>query len=195
MTVAHSRREHILSLAGALFARKGVAATTVREIADEAGILSGSLYHHFDSKESIVDEIISNYLAELRERYRRALAGVEDSPTRLHRLIQASLENAAAHPDATTIYQNEINHLRGIDRFRPLWRAGRHVQHIWLDVIEAGIADGSFRADVEPKTFYRLTRDAVWLSVRWFRPTPQYPLSRLIDECAKAFLDGIAANR
>ena len=32
--------------------------TTVRDIADAAGILSGSLYHHFDSKESMVDEIL-----------------------------------------------------------------------------------------------------------------------------------------
>src|SRR5215472_18769414 len=47
------RRARMLELAGELFAQKGYRATTVREIADAAGILSGSLYHHFDSKESI----------------------------------------------------------------------------------------------------------------------------------------------
>ena len=41
-----------------LFAEKGFRNTTVRDIADAAGILSGSLYHHFDSKESMVDEIL-----------------------------------------------------------------------------------------------------------------------------------------
>ena len=53
------RRARMVALAGELFAQKGYRATTVREIADAAGILSGSLYHHFDSKESIGDEILS----------------------------------------------------------------------------------------------------------------------------------------
>ena len=53
------RRQAILACAAELFATRGVAATTVRQIADEVGILSGSLYHHFESKEAIVDEIIS----------------------------------------------------------------------------------------------------------------------------------------
>ncbi len=55
---ASERRDHLVKLAAELFARKGFQATTVREIAEEAGILSGSLYHHFDSKETIVDEVL-----------------------------------------------------------------------------------------------------------------------------------------
>ena len=63
------RHQQILAVAAALFARKGVAAATVREIADEVGILSGSLYHHFDSKEAMVDQILAPYLKDLREAY------------------------------------------------------------------------------------------------------------------------------
>jgi hypothetical protein len=40
--------------------------------------------------------------------------------------------------------------------------------------------------------FYRLMRDAVWLSVRWFKPTQGYPISRLADECTSIFMDGMA---
>ena len=92
------RRERILLSAATLFARKGVAATTVREIADEVGILSGSLYHHFESKEAIVDEVISSYLEDLRSRYKQVLALDVDPRTRLHDLVVASLEVAEAHP-------------------------------------------------------------------------------------------------
>ena len=42
----------------------------MREIADAAGILSGSLYHHFDSKESIGDEILSGFINEVLADYR-----------------------------------------------------------------------------------------------------------------------------
>ena len=66
------RRADVVQLAGELFAQKGYRATTVREIADAAGILSGSLYHHFDSKESIGDEILSSFINDVLADYRAA---------------------------------------------------------------------------------------------------------------------------
>ena len=44
-----------------MFAERGLRATTVRDIADSAGILSGSLYHHFSSKEEMVDEVLREF--------------------------------------------------------------------------------------------------------------------------------------
>jgi AcrR family transcriptional regulator len=187
------RRERILTSAAALFARKGVAATTVREIADEAGILSGSLYHHFESKEAMVDEIVTSYLDDLRARYKHVLDGESHPRTRLHDLIVASLEVVEAHPHATEIYQNDVNYLTQFERFSYLKTAGREVQSIWLDVINAGVRQGVFRPDLDPKILYRLMRDAVWLSVRWFRPTGDYPTARLAEDCTTLFLDGLAA--
>src|SRR5215470_396716 len=110
------RHDQILAVAAELFASKGVAATTVREIADEVGILSGSLYHHFESKEAMVDEIVTSYLDDLRTRYKRVMAADTDPRTRLHDLIVASLEVVEAHPHATEIYQNDVNYLTQIER-------------------------------------------------------------------------------
>lgn len=189
------RRERILSSAAALFASKGVAATTVREIADEAGILSGSLYHHFESKEAMVDEIVRSYLEDLHTRYKAVLDGDTDPRTRLHDLIVASLEVVEAHPHATEIYQNDVNYLAQIERFGYLKNAGREVQHAWLEVIGQGISQGVIRGDMDPKILYRLMRDAVWLSVRWFKPTKDYPITRLAEDCTSLFLDGLSHFR
>jgi AcrR family transcriptional regulator len=186
------RRERILLSAATLFARKGVAATTVREIADEVGILSGSLYHHFESKEAIVDEVVSSYLEDLRGRYKKVLARDVDPRTRLHDLVVASLEVVEAHPHATEIYQNDVNYLSQIERFSYLKNSGREVQNSWLEVINAGIAQGVFRADLDPKILYRLMRDSVWLSVRWFKPSRDYPIARLAEDCTSLFIDGLA---
>jgi AcrR family transcriptional regulator len=188
------RRETILGTAAALFARKGVAATTVRQIADEVGILSGSLYHHFDSKEAMVDEIISSFLRDLEERYAKVLAQEVDARARLHDLIVASLEVVEAHPHAAEIYQNDVNYLLGIERFSYLRNAGRQVQDTWLRVIEAGIAEGVFRGDLDAKILYRLMRDAVWLSVRWFKPSKGYPIAKLAEDATALFLDGLTAK-
>src|SRR3954453_4505468 len=81
------RRDHLVKLAAELFARKGFQATTVREIADEAGILSGSLYHHFDSKETIVDEVLSTFLDDLVARYRTAIGSGADPRSILSEMV------------------------------------------------------------------------------------------------------------
>jgi TetR/AcrR family transcriptional regulator, cholesterol catabolism regulator len=188
------RRGRILASAAALFASRGVAATTVRVIADDVGILSGSLYHHFESKEAIVDEIISSYLDDLRTQYKQVLAQESDARTRLQDLVAASLEVVERHPHATEIYQNDVNYLSQFERFGYLKQAGKEVQSAWLEVIDAGVNQGVFRPDVDRKILYRLMRDAVWLSVRWFKPTRDYPISRLAEDCTSLFLDGLATR-
>ena len=188
------RHEQILAVAARLFARKGVAATTVREIADEVGILSGSLYHHFDSKEAMVDQILAPYLRDLRAACEEALSAPSGPAARLRHLISASLQVAAAHPHATEIYQSDVNYLTQSDRFGYLTSAAADVRKTWLQVIEDGIASGAFRPDVDPGIVYRLMRDAIWLSIRWFRPGPACSPAKFADDCTSLFLDGLAAR-
>ncbi len=185
------RHRQILAVAARLFASKGVAATTVREIADDVGILSGSLYHHFDSKESMVDEILAPFLADLRSSYQAVLASEADPRTKLSDLIAASLLVVEAHPHAAEIYQSDVNYLARFDRFGYLKTAASQVRKTWLDVINAGVAAGAFRADLDPDICYRLMRDAVWLSVRWFKPTREYPVSRFAADCTALFIGGM----
>ncbi len=195
MRESGDRRELILSSAAELFARNGVAATTVRQIADRVGILSGSLYHHFESKEAMVDEILTSYLDDLRSRYRQIASSTGDPRTRLRDLVRTSLQVVEAHPYATEIYQNDANYLSHSERFGYLRAVAREVQNVWVDVINAGIEQRVFRGDLDPKVYYRLMRDGLWMSVRWFRPTVEYPFARLADDCASLFLDGIAVRR
>ena len=193
MPVEGERKADILATAASVFASSGLRAS-LQEVADACGILPGSLYHHFDSKEAIVDEVVSSYLEDLRGRYKQVLAGDSDARTRLHDMIVASLEVVESHPHATEIYQNDVNYLSQFERFAYLKNAGKEVQASWLEVINAGIAQGVFRADLDPKILYRLMRDAVWLSVRWFKPTRDYPISRLAEDCTSLFIEGLARS-
>jgi len=63
-TEAGTRRTEILETAASLIASSGLR-TSLQEIADAAGILPGSLYHHFESKEAILVELIRRYQADL----------------------------------------------------------------------------------------------------------------------------------
>ena len=188
------RREVIRDAAAELFAAKGVAATTVREIADAVGILSGSLYHHFKSKQHIVEEILTDYFEDLQKSYTSALSEKGSPAEQLRSLIRTSLETVNRHPHAAEIYQGDYGYLQTLPHFDYLKTAAGDVQKAWLEVISAGVTTGDFRADVDPRVFYRLLRDSVWLSVRWYRPRPGYPVSQFADDAANVFLQGFAAR-
>lgn len=189
------RRSAILHSSAELFARKGVAATTVREIADEVGVLSGSLYHYFPSKDAIVNEIITSYLGELLTSYAEVTGADLDPRGRMHGLVLASLRMAEAQPHATQIYQNELAYLRELPQYSHVDEAVSEVQRAWLEVIESGRAEKAFRDDIPPRVFYRFIRDAVWLSVRWHRPEGTYPVEQLANDCTSIFLDGFATQQ
>lgn len=189
-----SRRDIILREAAALFAARGVAATTVRQIADEAGVLSGSLYHYFQSKEAIAEEIVIGYLDDLRERY-RALGELDLDPLRrLRSLVAVSLQVAKDYPHAVEIYQNEATLLKSVPRSGHIAQAAQEVHQFWAQVIAAGVDAGQLRADVSPRLFHRLLRDAIWLSPRWYRPTAAYPATKLADDVLAVLLDGFSAG-
>jgi AcrR family transcriptional regulator len=192
MAEPQDRRALILSRAAELFARKSIATTTVREIADAVGVLSGSLYHHFESKDAIAAEILTSYLDLINTRYADVLSGETTPAQSLHDLVLVSLQIAEEQPHATAIYQNELNHLRAEPGLADVQKAAGRVQRTWLRVIEAGVGDGSFRADVPARVFYRLIRDAVWLSVRWHRTNGKYSTRQLAEDVTSVFLRGYA---
>jgi AcrR family transcriptional regulator len=72
MSSPGSRREEILRTAATLFASSGFQ-TSLAEIADACGILPGSLYHHFDSKEAIIVELVHRYHDDLDRVAKEAL--------------------------------------------------------------------------------------------------------------------------
>ncbi|MFC4906384.1 TetR/AcrR family transcriptional regulator [Actinomadura gamaensis] len=188
---ASERREHLVKLAAELFAEKGFQATTVRNIADEAGILSGSLYHHFDSKESIVDEILSGFFEEIMTRYREVIDQGEDPRATIAGLVRIAFGTLEPHRAAITVMQNDWNYLKGMERFAYLTKSEDEVEKMWVDTIKAGQEQGLFRSDVDPKLTYRMIRDTVWVAVRWFKPGGRLDAQGLAEHYLKVMFDGI----
>jgi AcrR family transcriptional regulator len=188
------RRQALVQIAAELFAERGFKATTVREIGDAAGVLSGSLYHHFDSKETIVDEILSTYLDSLMKTYTEIVETNTDPATTLRELVRAAFASLGPHRAAITVLQNERNYLAELPRFAYLAKAENEVRRMWIDVLEAGRADGTFRSDLDPKIVYRFLRDSVWVAVRWFAPSGALSAEQLADQYLTLVLDGLKAQ-
>jgi AcrR family transcriptional regulator len=71
------RRSQILDAAGEVLAATGYVGTSLKNVADACGILPGSLYHHFDSKEAIAVELLRRYHADLESIATDAQAKIE----------------------------------------------------------------------------------------------------------------------
>src|SRR5687768_13043627 len=140
-----NRRTELLRIAAGLFADKGFRNTTVRDIADAAGILSGSLYHHFDSKESMVDEILSTFQEQLFGQYDEILASSDDARTKLERAVRVSFEAIENHPHEVAIYQNDADFLGSFDRFGYLKDRNAQSRQVWVTLIEQGVRSGVLR--------------------------------------------------
>jgi AcrR family transcriptional regulator len=82
-----SARERLLAAALALFNAKGFAATTVREIVEEAGVTKPVLYYHFKNKEGIYLHLMNEGFAEFTAVLERSLAARVSAADRLQRLL------------------------------------------------------------------------------------------------------------
>ena len=188
-----TRREELLAITAGLFARKGFRNTTVRDIADAAGILSGSLYHHFDSKESMVDEILSTFQEELFGQYDEILASDDDARTKLERAVLVSFEAIDKHPDEVAIFQNEAAYLLTFERFAYLGTRNQQSREVWLKLLKGGIDAGALRDDLDLELTYRFIRDTVWVAVSWYRPGGRRTHTEIAQQYLSILLDGIHA--
>jgi AcrR family transcriptional regulator len=165
-----SRRDELLDLAAAMFAERGLRATTVRDIADSAGILSGSLYHHFKSKEQMVEEVLRDFLDWLFGRYREIVDTESDPLKRVEGLFMASFEAIEHRHAQVVIYQDEAKRLSSLPQFAFVDERNREQRTMWVDILKQGVAEGCFSADLDVDLVYRFIRDTTWVSVRWYQP-------------------------
>lgn len=189
-----SRRAELLQIAGELFARKGFRNTTVRDIADAAGILSGSLYHHFDSKETMVHELLDSFQTELFADYDAIEASDLGPRAKLEAVIRRSLEAIEKHHSEVAIFQNDAAYLSQLDGFDYLVTRNERFRDLWTRLLRDGMAAGELRADLDVELVFRFLRDTVWVAVRWYRPGGPMSSDEVADQYLAILLEGIGIS-
>ncbi|WP_406386859.1 TetR/AcrR family transcriptional regulator [Streptomyces sp. NBC_00846] len=192
MSPSPERHSELLATAAEVFAAQGYNATTVRKIADAAGMLAGSLYYHFDSKESMLDEILSTFLDELWAGYDAVLAAGLGPRETIEALVTESFREIDRHRAAVDIYQKESKHLSSQPRFHYLADSQVKFEKAWLATLERGVAAEIFRADLDIRLTYRFVRDTVWVAASWYRPGGQHSPEEIARQYLSMVLEGIA---
>jgi len=194
MSASTSRRDELLGIAGRLFAQRGFKNTTVRDIADASGIQSGSLYHHFDSKEEMVDELLSTFQTALFATYDDIVGSDLDVRGKVDAVVRASFDAIEQHHDEVAIFQNDAGYLMQFDRFGYLRGHNKRFHEMWTALLDEGTRTGELRSDLDPELTYRFIRDTVWVAVRWYRPGRDHAVSEVADQYLAILFDGITSK-
>jgi TetR/AcrR family fatty acid metabolism transcriptional regulator len=142
------KRRLLLDAAVHVFARKGYHASRVGDIAEEAGVAYGLLYHYFDSKEEVLRTVFRETWRALIETIRSVEESGDSAPEQLRKIGEILLRSWRRNPDLVRVLVLEVTrspHLRGeIDE---IVESFAEIQAI----VERGQADGTIRADLDAR--------------------------------------------
>ena len=142
------KRKQLLDAAVRVFARRGYHGSRVGDIAEEAGVAHGLLYHYFSSKEDVLRTVFRENFVELLTRFRAVEEAEEPAPDKLEGFAKILLRTWRNDPDLVTVMVREVARspqLQGqVEEVREAFA-------VLQRVIEQGQREGSFRADVDPR--------------------------------------------
>jgi AcrR family transcriptional regulator len=183
------RRAAILDAARRRFAEFGFEATTVRQIADDVSILSGSLYHHFDTKEAMLDEIVRAPVLAMHDETLRIAALPIDAETRLVTLVGAELQALTDHQEQMAIVYSERKFFRRSPYFAYLIKQRKEAYDAWQAILVEGVRGGLFDPAIDTYLTISTIMRMLNTGADWYRNEdgiPQdvlrfYPLEQLLD--------------
>jgi TetR/AcrR family transcriptional regulator, cholesterol catabolism regulator len=143
------RRATILEAATRRFAEFGFETTTVRQIGDDVNILSGSLYHHFTTKDEMLHEIVRDAVQQMRNNALRIAREPVNAEHRLVALILLDLGEVTRNQKVHAILTNERRLFRQNPEFAYVVKAKKEAYQAWRTVVQDGIDAGLFRADID----------------------------------------------
>lgn len=178
-----SPRGRVLRAAAHLFRTQGYERTTVRDLAKVVGIQSGSLFHHFKTKEDILCAVMEEAILYNFARMEEAVAQGKTLRAQLLGLIRAELESInGATSDAMSVLVYEWNALSAGNQQHLLDMRARY-EALWLAVLEEAQRQGLLRHD--PFVWRRLLSGAIGWTGMWYKRNG--PLS--LDEVAEMTLE------
>ncbi|GAA1937935.1 TetR/AcrR family transcriptional regulator [Agromyces allii] len=181
-------QQGILDVAVAAFNEYGYDATSMGVLAERLGLSKSAIYHHFTSKDEILDRALDSALAALEGVLEDADAAGGRAADRLDLVLRGAVHVLVDRLPSVTL----LLRVRGnteVER-RALERRRAFDRRVTALVSEAQ-AEGSLRSDLDASVVARLTFGMINSLVEWYRPGGTETADRLADDVVAVALDGL----
>ncbi|MGE2815497.1 TetR/AcrR family transcriptional regulator [Mycobacterium heidelbergense] len=191
-----TRRTEILQTAASLIASSGLR-TSLQEIADAAGILPGSLYHHFESKEAILVELIRRYQDDLNRIGLAAQARLDEPDSRpvAEQIIQlgSAIANCAVQHGAALQMSFYEGPSADPELIKLTQQQPTAIQQAMLQTLRAGRWSGYIKQDIDlPTLADRICQTMLQVGLDVMRHTA--PADQVAELLCRIILQGLAAR-
>ncbi len=174
-----SPKGRLLAAAAKLFREKGYSGTTVRDLAAEVGILSGSIFHHFKNKDEILYGVMKEVVSAMNASLVMILEQKTDPAAKVRALIENELIFIHGSPgDASAVLVYEWRSLSE-EKQALILEQREAYEGLWVGVLEEARLAGLTR--IESDVLRQLLHGAVAWSVNWYEPDGVLSLEDLID--------------
>lgn len=175
-------RGRLLAAAAHLFRNKGFERTTVRDLAQEVGIQSGSIFHHFKTKEEILRCVMEEVIHFNTERMREGLQQSADPREKLLALIRSELTSINGDTgEAMAVLIFEWRCLKPESQAHIL-ELRSHYERLWLDTLTQARDAGLISPDRDIFILRRFLAGAISWSHYWYKPGGPMDVDQLAEQ-------------
>jgi len=183
----------LLDTAAALFAKKGYAPTSTREIAAQVGIQKASLYYHIETKEDLLYEICKSSLKQIRSDVEAALKDAANPLERTGILIRTHVESMLRDQDRHSAALTEMFALSA-ERLDEVTGLRDDYESLVRSVLDEAQTASALRQDVPVKYLCLALLGLLNRVLVWFRPNGPLSPDRIGVLFAAIYLTGVAAS-
>lgn len=184
----------ILRAAIAVMAEHGYHGTSVRDIAERAGLSPAALYHHFESKQDVLATIMERGIKQLLARTRAALAEAGESPeARLSAIVAVQILFHLEDQRGTLLGTSEPRALEEPVRGRH-WAKRRQQQRLFNQVVQHGVEEGVFTTPYPLEAARAIVVMCTGVA-SWFSPRSGLGREQVVRQYQRLALDMVGARR
>ncbi len=148
-------REQLLDAATTLFAERGIAATTVAQIAAQVGVTSAMVHYYFKTRDQLLDAIVEERIMRFTAMVWDSFTGNEADPVVLVKgLVDRLLKACDAMPWLPPLWIREIVNEGGLLREKTMQRVSLDRQRRFAECVSAGQKRGEVNEGIDPRLLY-----------------------------------------
>lgn len=186
-----SRQTEIIRAAAKVFKAKGYHAATIQDIADEVGLLKGSLYHYVASKEELLYLVVKDPITRVYRRLEKIADGKAPAREKIARAIAVHLEAFDVHYPHLFVYIREMDSLMARLKDK-IAESPKHYERLWHRILREGMKAGELRDDLDVKVVTYAILGAMNWMYKWYEQNGRLSIREVANIYSRTFLDGLS---